>query len=178
MKKNVKQSAEKTTAQKPKKSSMVTGSGFCYDDTKVHPYLKDYFGYCFYKAAIILRERIGEGISEFGLIPPHLGLLRLLKGLGQHSQNQLAEQLGIDKATMVKLIDQLEKMKFIERVQDSKDRRIWQIHITPQGEKLLVKVSTIREAIESKFLSSLTEAERKVLIKCIPQLLDVNRSGS
>lgn len=164
-----------TTPQKAKKPS-VTGSGFCYDlDTKVHPFLKDYFGYCFYKAAVILRERLAGRIYEYGLVPPHLGMLRLLKELGEHSQNQLAEQLGIDKATMVKLIDQLEKKKFIERTQDAKDRRIWRIRITSGGEKLLLKASAIRQEVEAEFLSSLTEAEQKVLRKCIPQLLDENR---
>ncbi|MBC7465093.1 MAG: MarR family transcriptional regulator [Bdellovibrio sp.] len=154
----------------------ATGSGFCYaDDAKVHPYLKEFFSYCFYKAAIILRERLAERITEFGLIPSHLGVLKLLKGLGDHSQNQLADQLGIDKATMVKLIDRLEKQKFIKRAQDSSDRRVWRVGITPNGEKLLLKVSAIRGEVETKFLSSLTADEVKVLRKCIPQLLDENR---
>ena len=154
----------------------ATGSGFCYaDDAKVHPYLKEYFGYCFYKGAIILRERLAERITEFGLIPSHLGVLKLLKGLGDHSQNQLADQLGIDKATMVKLIDQLEQQKFIKRAQDSKDRRVWRVGITPTGEKLLLKVSAIRTEVEAEFLSCLTADEIKVLRKCIPQLLDMNR---
>lgn len=162
-------------AVRPKKVS-ITGSGYCYSlDTNVHPYLKEYFSYCFYKGALILRERLSDKMVEFGLVPPHIGLLRLLKEFGEHSQNQLAEQLGIDKATMVKLIDKLEQKKAIERNQDTKDRRIWRIRITSSGEKLLVKVSAIRQVVEADFLSSLTEAEIKVLRKCIPQLLDQNR---
>jgi len=157
-------------------AAMTDKNGLCYyADTKVHPFLKDYFGYCFYKAAVILRMRLADSITEFGLVPPHLGILRLLKELGQHSQNQLAEQLGIDKATMVKLIDQLQERKLIERAQDAKDRRVWRIGITSAGEKLLAKVSVIRQKVEAEFLSSLSESERKVLLKCIPQLLDENR---
>ncbi|MFZ3229491.1 MAG: MarR family transcriptional regulator [Pseudobdellovibrio sp.] len=164
------------------KNKKITGSGHCHAGaselgTKVHPLLKDYFGYCFYKGALIIRERIAEKVLDFGLVPPHLGLLRLLKDLGEHSQNQLAEQLGIDKATMVKLIDQLEKLKLIERTQEKKDRRIWKISITSAGEKVLAKVSVIRHQVESDFLSCLTEAEKKVLLRCIPQLLDNNRSS-
>jgi DNA-binding MarR family transcriptional regulator len=172
-------SNEKT--KKPSKVAKVVkkSTDVCsYLDTKVHPFLKDYFGYCFYKAALILRERLADKIYEFGLVPSHLGILRLLKELGAHSQNQLADQLGIDKATMVKLIDQLEAEKLILRAQDGKDRRIWRISITPSGEKLLLKVSQIRRDTETEFLSTLTDAERKVLLKCIPQLLDVNRSNN
>lgn len=159
-----------------KKNNRPTGSGYCYSaDTQVHPLLKDYFSYCFYKSALIMREQLVQRITEFGLVPHHLGILRLLSSLGEHAQNQLGEQLGIDKATMVKLIDQLEDLKLIERKQDKKDRRIWSISITSSGAKILEKVSKIRHEVENDFMSCLTEAERKVLLKCIPELLDKNR---
>ncbi len=44
-----------------------------------------------------------------GLVSPQFGILRLLQLLGPMSQITLGQDLGIDKASMVKFIDGIEK---------------------------------------------------------------------
>lgn len=141
------------------------------DSSKVHPALTSVFSYCFYKAAFRLRELLHKELAPHDLIGPHVGLLRLLETLGPHSQNDLAEQMSIDKATMVKLIDHLEKKKFVLRRPDKTDRRVKHVEITKQGKATLGTASQLRKELEQRFLSVLDANERAVLLKAIPKLL-------
>jgi DNA-binding MarR family transcriptional regulator len=142
------------------------------DCAKVHPALKGYFSYCFHKTALRYRSKIEACLAQFNLIPPQLGILRVIEASGPMSQIALGEELGIDKATMVKLIDGLEKPQYIRRVGDTKDRRIKLIYITPKGKKVFEKGVKVGKKIEENFLSVLTETERKSLKEIILKLLE------
>lgn len=141
------------------------------DSSKVHPALKAYFSYCFYKSAFKLRENLNTQLLKMGLIGPHLGILRLLQIDGSLSQIDLGECMGIDKATMVKLIDHLEELKLLDRTTSTSDRRLKMIEITQKGHQVLEKASAIRQNTEDQFLSTLNPQEREQLLKIIPKLL-------
>jgi DNA-binding MarR family transcriptional regulator len=110
-------------------------------------------------------------LAEHGLITPHLGILRILEGSAPVSQVELGRTMGVDKATMVKLIDVLEAKKLVTRKGSTGDRRVKLIHITPAGVAKRKAVSELRERAEKDFLAHLTEAERHSLKTILPKLL-------
>ncbi len=77
--------------------------------------------------------RLGEralkpgGFSALGLIAANPGL----------SQKMLSDELGQDKATVVALLDELERRGWAERRRDAVDRRRHHLHVTPQGQAAL-----------------------------------------
>ncbi len=152
-----------------KKFSAKTQS--VYQDAKAHPILKGYFGYCLYKAAMRLRADIDQALEKHGVIAPQVGMLKLLESLGPTSQVDLGSQLSIDKASMVKLIDNLESNELITRTPSPNDRRINLLQNTKKGSQLLAQASACRMQIEDKFLEPLTVEEKRVLLKAIPKLL-------
>jgi DNA-binding MarR family transcriptional regulator len=158
-----------------KKTTLKTSGALipAESDSLVHPNLKTNFCYCFYKAAARMRVLLDARLQPLGLIAPQLGLLRLLNDFTLLSQVELGAQMGIDKATMVKLIDSLEKQKLVTRKSDSKDRRVKIIQMTAQGKKMLDKAAQVRESVESELLSGLDKEERDVLRVAIPKLLKV-----
>lgn len=141
------------------------------DETKVHPLLKNYFGYSFFKASARLRLLMNEGLAEFNLQTHHLGILKLLENDSLISQIQLGDELGIDKASMVKLIDQLEQLKLVVRKTDEKDRRIKNIQLTAQGAKLIKTCITVKTKAEKEFFKNLTADEIETLKRLMPLLL-------
>lgn len=145
---------------------------FCkFENPKVHPELKSYFAYCLTKAAMRLRAAMDERLKPYNLISPQLGLLRLIEMHVSISQGELGQTMGIDKATMVKLVDNLEKSNFLVRKGCEKDRRIKYLSLTAAGKKMLLKGTKLREEIEKDFLSPLTAEERAVLEKALPKLI-------
>lgn len=141
------------------------------DETVVHPALKGYFTYRFFKAAMRLRASLNSALCEHGVVGPQLGLLRVLELTGTASQVELGRSMGIDKASMVKWIDSLERSGFVVRVADREDRRIKRIQITAKGSKKLKAASRIREGVEDKFFTALTKSERAELERILAKIL-------
>ncbi|MNS82337.1 Transcriptional regulator SlyA [compost metagenome] len=143
------------------KTTKAKDCSYSTEELKVHPALKEFFGYCFYKAALRLRALHTEALSQHGLIPPHMGILYILKK-SDDGMNQitLGDELGIDKATMVKLIDQLEALKLVERTPHPEDRRVKLIKLTKKGSEKQEALHKIARQNEKVFLAALSEDER------------------
>lgn len=159
----------KNTKQKLKKYFAPASS----DPKVMHPLLKDYFTYAFYKSAIRLKMNIDTALrsnKRFGLSSIHLGILRILSASKSQNQKTLGQETGTDKATMVKVINQLLEKGHITWTANSNDRRIKEISITSKGRTALSTGATIRSKQEDIFLSSLEKSERVRLKKLITKI--------
>jgi DNA-binding MarR family transcriptional regulator len=138
---------------------------------KVHPALKKHFGFCLYKSALRFRCRLHESIEKYKIIGPQLGILLILRESSSISQIDLGRDMGIDKATMVKLLDGLEKLKMLQRIPSLKDRRIKNLEITAKGLKTTKDIEAIHDKILQDFLINLTPQEKASIISIIPKLV-------
>lgn len=145
----------------------------CYDQDsgKIHPALKEYFGYILKKSAFRFKHKQEEALKSYGLIPPHMAILKILMITPTINQITLGDELGVDKATMVKLLDKLEKKKLVRRVVDPNDRRGKLIEISASGQKKLVEMGAIMEGVTEDFLKPLNKAERKFLHEMLLKLI-------
>ncbi len=141
------------------------------DEMKVNPALREYFGYCFFKAGARLRLLMDQAMSSHHIQCHHFGIMRLLKIKSGISQIELGDELGIDKASMVKLIDHLEGSKYVTRQTDKTDRRIKNVYITARGSKVIVFCDLIKVDVEKEFFKNITGADQKILKRLMPLLL-------
>lgn len=154
------------------KANDLTISGIAGCETPgVHPALKVYFGYCLTKAALKHKSMLAQELSKFKVVGPQLGIMKLLQIMGPTSQISLGQDMHVDKASMVKFIDGLEKQKFVRRVTDKKDRRIKLVELTEKGAKTLEILAEIRKQVEDEFLSPLTKKEKEALKEIISKLV-------
>ncbi len=80
------------------------------------------------------------------------------------SQAELAAQLSVEPATMVAMIDRLEKAGFVTRVASETDRRVRHIHLTEAGNAAYAEVrkaatayrATVLDGIPADRLADLT----------------------
>lgn len=144
-------------------------------ETKVHPGLKSYFGYSLYKAGIIYRTLMEERyLNKYNLAAPECGILYVLStGSSASNQLSLGQELGIDKATIVKMIDKLEKLKFVKREVDPTDRRSKLVSLTPKGAQTLEKVQGFKAEIEKLVFASISKEDEAALKRLVPQFLEV-----
>ena len=141
------------------------------ENPKVHPALKAYFGYCLYKAALRMRTQLDETFAGQELIAPQLGILGVLKDSPPLSQIALGTAMGIDKATIVKLIDDLEAKKLVLRHAHPEDRRINQVQITARGKTIFAQAILLARKVEDDFLEHLSPEEQQMLREVMPKLL-------
>ncbi|MBC7752901.1 MAG: MarR family transcriptional regulator [Moraxellaceae bacterium] len=141
------------------------------DETKVHPALIKYCGYCLNKATVLLRTLMNQEMQAFNLTTVDLALLKIIEEGELISQIQLGDQLGIDKASMVKLIDSLEKRKMVERLTHPSDRRVKNLQLTKMGKKTLGNCQKAKLRAEKKFFQPLNLAEEKAFREIIKKLI-------
>lgn len=143
-------------------------------ETTVHPELKNFFGYSLYKAGIIYREiSVLRHVHLHNLNTPECGVLYVLSTGAVTNQLTIGQDLGIDKATIVKIIDKLEKLKLVKREVDPNDRRAKLLSITAKGRKIVEKVAEIKAEVEARIFSDFTKEEKDHLMKLVPKLLEV-----
>lgn len=83
-------------------------------------------------------KRLKDASVNIGILS--FSVLRILS-----CENQMISELGdkliLKSATLVPVIDSLEKKGLVKKTQDQKDRRCFTIAITPKGIEILKKVS-------------------------------------
>lgn len=142
------------------------------DETKVHPALTKYVGYCLMKSSAWLKAIMCEELEKIKVYPAQLGLLKVIEANGLISQIKLGAETGIDKASIVKLIDDLESKKMVERIPHPTDRRVKNIQMTAHGKKVFNTCHSAKVRAEKKFFSQLSNSEeqafRKMILKLLP----------
>jgi DNA-binding MarR family transcriptional regulator len=87
------------------------------------------------------------------------------------SQQEVADSLGIDRATLVALADDLEAQKLIRRERSDQDRRAYALRLTSEGAALMNEAHTLMDQCEEEFTGVLTPAERSQLAGLLARLL-------
>jgi DNA-binding MarR family transcriptional regulator len=88
------------------------------------------------------------------------------------AQIQIANQLGIDKASVVALIDRMEDAGWMTRRRSTDDRRRQGIYLTPAGTKTCRALKKEMIDHERKFVSRYTDQELRTLIALLRRLHD------
>ena len=108
------------------------------------------------------------------LTPGEFGLLVLVERNAGLSQMTLARALGIDRSTLVPILDRLQARSLLERRRSPTDGRTHALELTPAGTKALAKFTGLVRTHEKRIASRLSTAETKTLI----DLLEKVRAGT
>lgn len=118
-----------------------------------------------------LYELTAAALEPFGLAGRELAVLVVLDALGPTSQQDAARGLGVDRTTMVALIDGLEAKGLVIRRPFEEDRRRNVVEFTDQGRDVYAKAVAAGDAAESQFLSGLSGSEAARLKAALRSLL-------
>jgi len=82
----------------------------------------------------------------------------------------LAERIGIEGATIVRVVDELEKENLIRRIADDSDRRVKLIQLTTEGRVLATKVDKTAARLRAEFLNDLDPESVDIAIDVLRRL--------
>jgi DNA-binding MarR family transcriptional regulator len=105
----------------------------------------------------------------------HYTVLAVLAAGGGSSQRTIADTLGLDRATVVALVDTLESQGLARRVRSREDRRANAVELTPKGRRLLKRADALMDACEATFIRVLTGEERQQLADMLERLLTTGK---
>ena len=97
--------------------------------------MQDRFLFMLSKIQNKLSSHIRRKLKEQGVVlsPGQMGILLALENEKQTTMGELSRILEIDNAAITRLVDKLEKLDFVERQINLKDRRQMLITITSSG---------------------------------------------
>jgi DNA-binding MarR family transcriptional regulator len=116
-------------------------------------------GYLLKHAQQRLAEFTAPALAPFGITGRELAVLMSIDDLTPLSQQDVADRLGVDRTTMVTLIDGLEDKELVVRRPDAEDRRRNVVVLTGRGQATMTEAVEAAEAAEQRFLSKLSAAE-------------------
>lgn len=100
--------------------------------------------------ALVLVDRAGDGVT----------------------QRELAELLGVEGPTLVRLLDRLEADGWMERRMCERDRRSRRIHLTPQARGMLARIEAVAAELRQELLAGMADGDLAVLDR---MLRDIRR---
>jgi DNA-binding MarR family transcriptional regulator len=104
------------------------------------------------------------------LTPGEFGLLVLVERNAGLSQMALARALGIDRSTLVPILNRLQARGFLLRNASPTDGRTHALALTPAGEKALVRFARLVRAHEKRIAAGLSAAETRALIELLDKV--------
>jgi DNA-binding MarR family transcriptional regulator len=136
------------------------------------PPVTEFAGQLFFRLWRATHTRTADLLGSVGLTPALFALLNVVGAREGAIQQELGSALGIDRSTMVSLIDQLESAGLATRRPSAKDRRAREIAITPRGRRLLQRARGLISQVEDEVLAGLTTEERRDLLTLLRRTLD------
>jgi DNA-binding MarR family transcriptional regulator len=109
-------------------------------------------------------------IGENNIRPGLFSLLVLVGANPGIAQIELGTHLGIDKASVVALLDRLEKVGLLERLRCTRDRRRQGIYLTTRGGEALDSLLSAVRTLERRMASRFTRAEFDLLLSFLRRL--------
>jgi DNA-binding MarR family transcriptional regulator len=130
--------------------------------------------YLFKHAERLMADLHVEALAPFDIHARDLGVLLAIERSEPASQQQVAESLGVDRTTMVAIIDVLEAKGIIVRRPDPGDRRRNVVELTHDGQTLLRQALAASDLAEAELLAPLNRQEGEQLRTLLARILDRN----
>lgn len=132
--------------------------------------LDELAGYHLRRASTAFMNDFARVVEGMGIRQVPFAIMAVIESHPGIRQGEVGERLGIQRANMVALVNELVEAGWVERRPSPADRRALALEMTPAGRK------TFRDALgkirhhEEAMLSGLSPAEREALIALLRQL--------
>lgn len=116
------------------------------------------------------KKRIGEQ-AEIKITMEQFALLHMITlEKFEVIQQDLANEMGKDKSSILRIIDSLEDKDLVRRVVDTNDRRKNCLMVTKKGEKVITQYSMLEAELMKEVLEGLTVSEMDTFYKVVNHL--------
>lgn len=136
--------------------------------------LPELVGYNLRKAQVAVFQSFQNAVAPHDMTPGQFGVLIMIKENEGLSQSDLGSAVGIDRSTMVAVIDRLESRGLVIRAPSPNDRRSYALRLSPEGEKLLDELIPRIQAHDKAMVKDLSTEEQAQLIDFLRR---ISRAG-
>ena len=128
-------------------------------------------GYHLRRAQVVVFQHFATSVGAAGVTPAQLGVLAVINANPGTSQTRLGAALGIDRSTVVGMIDELEATGLVQRASAPNDRRSHALRLSEQGAATLRRLEAVVRAHENDVARRLGASERRQLIALLRRIV-------
>jgi MarR family transcriptional regulator, transcriptional regulator for hemolysin len=124
-------------------------------------------------------RRLADGIVKvYGLSDATALPLVLIGRLGDGlSQTELAEAVGVEGPSLVRLLDQLGAQGLVQRREDPSDRRAKILSLTDSGRALVAKIEADLERLREQIFGQISTADLEASMRVLRAIADYSPAG-
>jgi DNA-binding MarR family transcriptional regulator len=101
------------------------------------------------------------------------GLYMFIIVLAEHngaSQEQIADLLKIDKATVARSVQKLLNENYLRRQEDEQDKRAYQIYLMPKAKEIIPKIQSAINDWNRMVINGIPKDSKEILLRCLQQM--------
>ena len=132
--------------------------------------LTELLGYHLRRAQVAVFQHFTQTTGAAEITPGQFGVLTVIDSNPGLSQTQLGNALGIDRSTVVAVIDRLESRGLVTRAVSPSDRRSHALRLSDEGTRLLRRLEELVRAHERHIARDLTAEEKQHLIELLDRI--------
>ncbi len=111
--------------------------------------------------------------KESGLTGPQLWALRMIDGSGPIKVSELSRKMYLHPATVVGILDRLERVELVKRVRSKKDRRLVYVNLTKTGQDIVRKSPEVVQGLLVSGLESLSMQKLNKISRGIGEMVRI-----
>lgn len=111
---------------------------------------------------------------DYDVTPLQYGVMTVVRIRPGIDQIGLGTGLGLDRTTIVGIVDRLERKGWLTRRVADRDRRVRQLYLTKTGEERIVEVQMAVDRAQAKIVEPLSEDERALFISFLNRILSAH----
>lgn len=108
--------------------------------------------------------------GSYGLSFSQFMVLEALFSKGKLSISEVREAILSSVGTISLVVSNLEKMGYIQREADERDKRVCILSLTDEGREIIKKIVPENEEMINEHMARLDEGERKILLDLLKKL--------
>ncbi|MGM0215304.1 MarR family winged helix-turn-helix transcriptional regulator [Enterococcus sp. AZ109] len=128
-------------------------------------------GYLLNTSARSVKSIMNFKLKSEGITTAQWAVLKLLSEKGPLTQVAIAEHLKSDKATAGAVIEKIKKKELVQKTKSVSDKRAFNVSLTEEGEKVVNRVMTDAQEVNSFALDGLTEKQIVELYFCLNKII-------
>jgi DNA-binding MarR family transcriptional regulator len=116
-------------------------------------------------------DLFATGIGAAQLTPRQYTVLKCAAAVVGASQADLVDGTGIDRSTLADIVRRLVQRGYIERERTRRDARMYAVHVTETGRRVLAETASATEASEQTLLNAVAPSDREAFLRSLRSII-------
>ena len=121
----------------------------------------------------VVHEQAKKAEHNTGLTSPQLWTIKTIAQESPIMVSEIARRMYLHPATVVGILDRLEKQKLVIRVRSTEDRRVVRVDLTAKGRTLLLKAPEIAQNLIVAGLEKLPQKNLNKIASSVNQIVGI-----